>query len=274
MKIIFNGQLIHEVDFKVGIDNRAFTYGDGVFETIMASNREIFFLEDHLLRLTSGIRALGMNTPDDLNEKFLRKEIEQLIQANHLDKEVRIKIMVWRKTGGLFSPTEKSADYIITAVHQPDFPATKSKAAFFKQIRLSYSPISGFKTLSSLPYIMAGVAKNSLGADELILFDQEGHIAECLTSNIFWISKDMVFTPSTVTGCKEGIMRKQILGHLQKNNIRYHIGKFKEDDLLDADFVFTSNVSGLFPIREIEGKRFQDHSDMFAGINNAVRQMR
>lgn len=270
MALIYNGNLIQEKDFHVGFDNRAFTYGDGVFETLITTNGKTALLPNHFDRLKSGICALGMNLPSGLTLDLLEKEIQLLVENNNISGQSRIKIMVWRKSGGLFSPTEKEAECLLTAAsHQP--PANvKHKAIIYKEVRNSYSPVSRYKTLSSLPYVMAGLAKNSHQVDDVILLDSDSHVSECLVSNIFFISGDIVYTPSILTGCKEGIMRKQILHLMNKEKIRWEEGRFKESILMEADFVFTSNVAGIAPIAQINERVYNPDSAIFNTISKKI----
>lgn len=270
MILIYNGKELNETEFHVGCDNRAFTYGDGVFETIIASPHKISFLTDHITRLTKGINALGMIAPAEINLSAIEKFIQSLITKNQIEKEARIKILVWRKSEGLFTPSGNESEFIITASSHTQPLPVKEKVLFYKDIRLVHSPVSRFKTLSSLPYVMAGIAKTTLQADDLILFDTEDHVAECLISNIFWIKDEKVFTPSIETGCKEGIMRKQILDYLNKSNIKWEEGKFRKEDLLQANLIFTSNVAGIIPLRKVEDKIFPVVSDLFIKIRSAL----
>jgi 4-amino-4-deoxychorismate lyase len=263
MYLIYNRKLTNEKDFHSGIDNRAFNYGDGLFETIIAKNKRILFLEDHIERLKAGIAAIALNIPEEINYQSLEKNITSLLKENKHEEVTRIKIIVWRKSGGLFSPASHGSEYLISTSPKNDQPAVKERVLFFNDVRLSFSPVSKFKTLSSLPYILAGIAKTDMNADDVILSDHEGNIGECLASNIFWTKDQVVYTPSLETGCKDGIMRKQILRFLKKENIKVVEGKFKKEDLLKADLVFTSNVSGLIPITKIEGQSFKSSSKLF-----------
>jgi 4-amino-4-deoxychorismate lyase len=267
MYLIFNGQFIDESAFHVGLDNRAFSYGDGVFETIVAFPHKVNYLSDHLERLSSGIKTLGMILPKEINQKTCEELIKELIVKNNLDK-ARVKILVWRKSGGFFTPQSNDAEFIITASRFIQPPAQSEKVFIYDNVRIPYSGFSKFKTLSSLPYVMAGIAKKELNADDLILLDTEGNIAEGLVSNLFWIKGNNVFTPSIETGCKEGVMRKQILSFLDQNKIQCNEGKFRKEDLLSADFAFTSNVTGIVAILKLEDIIYHQSSELFNKIHS------
>ncbi len=119
---------------------------------------------------------------------------------------------------------------------------------------------SRFKTLSSLNYVLAGVELNQSSFNEIILLDREKNISECLSSNIWWIKEGIIYTPSSETGCVNGVAKANITSFFNTMNIKVNKGKFSKDQLLNADFCFTSNVAGLHIIKSIENTNFQkDH---------------
>ena len=256
MEVIFNGKIIPEDKVNLSVFNRGLNYGDGIFETMIGTSDEILFWKDHWERLTEGLNVLGISTKE-LNASSIEEEIKELIRKNKIKDKARIKFIIWRKEGGLFAPVNNTPEYIITAAHNLPSPAVKEKVIFYNEVKIPYSIVSRFKTLSSLPYILIGIAKNKLNADDLILFDCDDNICETMTCNIFWIKDNVVYTPSLDTGCIEGVMRKNIIGILKKENIKIKEGKFKKEELLKAEFIFTSNVAGIIPIINIEGNIYQ-----------------
>lgn len=268
--LIFNHQLIDSMKFHAGIDNRAFCYGDGLFETIILIQNKILYFEDHLQRLSRGAAALGMNMPENFERNYLEEKISWLAESNALKGNARIKIMLWRRGSGLFTPDHDESDFIITVSEIKSQPETKIQAYFYRDIRKSFSSISSFKTCNALPFIMASLAKKAKKADEMILLDTDSHVSECTSSNIFWESNREIYTPSLETGCIGGVIRKQIIAFLKSKSIRIHQGSFKEKVLLEADSVFTSNAAGISLIRRIEDKEFSTRSDIVHLIKSNV----
>lgn len=260
--MILNGNILTEESCSLSFRNRAFAYGDGLFETLIGSKSQIYYFNDHLERLSASLKVLKIDA-SWINIEKISSEIKQLIDKNNIENLARIRILVWRKTGGLFSPDSNEAEYMVNAMeHTPTF-TPKTKAVFFEEIKKSFSPISPFKTLSALHYVMAGIYKKDQNVDEVILLDTENNISETLNSNIFWIKEGKVFTPSILTGCIDGVMKKQIAEFLKNKNILLIEGCFSKKDLLDAEFVFTSNVTGVIPILSIEQKLLQDKHEIF-----------
>jgi len=250
----FDGCFVEEF----ALTNRAFEYGDGLFESIIGYRRQIQFWENHYQRLLQGCKALSLELPDNFSSEFLKKIIVELAQRNHLQEFYRIKINVWRQTGGLYTPTNSQIHYAIRLYeYQPKIQKVKPKAIFFRDVPLVYSIISPYKTLNALPYVLAGISARKNQAQEAILFSSQGYVAETIASNIFWIKQDTIFTPSLQCGGKKGIMQEKIFEQAEKLAISLKIGEFSPQDLLSADVVFTSNIAGIESIRQIENQNFK-----------------
>lgn len=259
MLVQLNDKILDSTDPQEELLNRSFLYGDALFETIIVRNGTIFFLEDHFQRMLDGMAALKMTAPENFAMAFIEARIHQLIILNKLvDQEaVRVRIQIVRKPGGLYTPTQQDTDlYIIVQPYQPPVSFIKDKVFIANTVQLHYSSFSSHKTCNSLPYVLAGIEREQRGVDDLILRDQEGHLAECCSSNLFWIKKSVLYTPSLQAGCIAGIMRKQVILHALMNGLAVQEGLFRIEDLADAAYVFTTNVTGIFPIVRVENYLF------------------
>ena len=267
MYLFFNGEIIKEEELKLSSDNRALNYGDGLFETMKFSKGEISYCSDHLDRMYAGAKAFHLKVPESFTKKFIEKNITLLAPKNNLT-EGRIKILLWRKPGGLFSPESEESDYMILLKKWLDSPAEKQKVIFSGE-KKSYSSLSRYKLLSSALYIMAAIEKREKGSDDIIILNHNEEIVECLSSNIFWEKDAHIYTPSLGTGCIEGIMRKQIIERLKEKGISVKEGCYSKEDLLKAEFAFTSNIGGLSRIIAIENSDFKKESEIF----NSLREI-
>ena len=109
-----NGTLISKDQnlFKAG--NRAFTYGDQLFETILYSEGDLKFWEDHYFRMMGGACLLRMEIPIHLNIDFIETEILNTIKASNLDSNsARVRLSIFRTDGGYYKPTNRSLEYLI-----------------------------------------------------------------------------------------------------------------------------------------------------------------
>ena len=272
MFLIYNFKVIPEADFRLSYDNRGFQYNDGFFETLILHQGKIRFPEDHLDRIRRALTVLELSPFSRLNAAFLNKEVPALAWQNNLDQEtIRVKINIWRKMGGLFTPESDEVEILITLQAQNNFPLKIQQADFYDGLPNRFTPFSFFKGPYALHYVKASLAKKKAGLDELILLDDRGNISECLVSNIFWIKNNCLFTPHLETGCISGIMRLNVLKACQKIKIEVHEGFYSKDDLLAAESIFTSNVTGLRPMQFIRSKQFKTDHPVIAQLEKVVR---
>ena len=257
MFLVYNSDTLTEADFRVSAHDRAFQYGDGLFETIRYEQNKLWFWPDHYARLTTGLNALHLNLPAGTDESTINQSIMNLLIANKLtNRTARIKVQIWRQTGGLYTPMTNHANILITARPGSPFAITERvKVGIYETIRLTHSPYSSVKTLSSLPYVMAGIAKKERGLDDVILLNtsSENYLAECQASNLFWFDEGVLYTPAVETGCVNGIMRQHILRTAAAVGQPVDVGFHKIQALSRAEAVFCCNVNGIQWIRLIDG---------------------
>ncbi|WP_266368308.1 aminotransferase class IV [Tellurirhabdus rosea] len=239
---VFNGDVIPQNGGLFTADNRVFQYGDGLFETIRYEKGQLWFFSDHVERLRAGMMALKMLPNPVFTKQELQIQVLDLIARNQLSAEpVRVKIQVWRRPGGLYTPATNEVDYLITVKPGQPFAVTeKTNLGIYPDFRLSPSPVSAYKTCNALPYVLAGLYRQEHGFDDVMLLDTHGHLAECMASNLFWFVGETLFTPSLETGCLGGVLRRQLLRHFPAQE-----GLFFPDTLEKADCLFCGNVAGI-----------------------------
>ncbi|GAB3916462.1 aminotransferase class IV [Larkinella terrae] len=261
MNVVLNGDVLPEEAICLSPNDRAFQYGDGLFETLRYEQNEVRFWPDHYDRVTRGMDALALRLPPRFDRDLVLPQIHKLLHLNGLTQQTaRIKLQVWRQPGGLYTPTSFQTNFLITARSGSAFAVTeKTAVGFFDAVRLSPSPVSAYKTLNALPYVLAGIARQKQQADDMILLDTHGHLSECIASNLFWLIGNQLITPSPDSGCIEGILRRQLIRLAPQHGLTVHQGLFLPDVLTKADSVFCTNVSGIQWIRQI-GETIFDES--------------
>lgn len=257
IKIFFNNTIIESADFLVDLNNRAFQYGDGVFETLVTRGQHVLFWTDHLERLQKGMRALQLHLPDNFPAQ-LQNALPELLENEK--QHYRLKIMVWRQSGGLYTPKENKAQLLMMAKPMEQALPVLGRhgsVGIAEEVHLSPSNYSAFKTMSSLPYVLAGLEKKRKHWDELILLNTAGHLVEASSSNLFWGKGHEIFTPAVATGCVAGILRKQILRYVPApfiiQEVEAPIKAFEK-----AHWAFTSNVTGIHTLQNIEKKALEE----------------
>ncbi|RME18303.1 MAG: aminotransferase class IV, partial [Bacteroidetes bacterium] len=114
-KYIYNGEIVTASQLSsISFSNRAFKYGDALFETIRYSNKNILFLSEHLLRLKLSMPILKMKIPPYFSFDYFLNKISDVIYANNLqDKSARIRLTVFRTGSGNYYPESNDVDYLI-----------------------------------------------------------------------------------------------------------------------------------------------------------------
>src|SRR5690554_623129 len=248
--LIFSlGKGLIETD-NLGID-RAALFGDGVFETMVYKNGRIRFLKEHGERLEAGLKTLKIE-PSSLSIG----QLEELLQAQFTEKDLRIRWNVFRSGLGKYTPMSNGAKDLIV-VQDLDKPIKiKGHAYVSTTIAISPSPWSHCKTLNALPYVMANIERKELGMDEVILLDDKGFVSEAGSANIFWLTENVFYTPSLACNCIAGVGRRKIIEGLRKAGHILIEGQFTFKELLEAEKVFTSNVTGIAYIGSLENRSY------------------
>jgi len=238
--------------------NRGFLFGDGLFETMVLTKSKIRFGSQHTERLAGGLSTLALEA-DGLSHI---NEIEVLLNEIWGDKKnLRIRWNIYRAGLGRYTPEDNRVLESLQIHTFHPAPKLKEIAYLSKTIQIQKTPWSHCKTLSALPYVMANQERKSKGFDEVILTSAEGYICEAGASNLFWVKNGHYFTPSLDSGCIAGVGRGVVLRYFKENNIPYSEGLYKMDDLLLADQILTSNVTGLSYLKSIEKKDFDTNRD-------------
>ncbi|OQX99704.1 MAG: hypothetical protein B6I24_01845 [Bacteroidetes bacterium 4572_128] len=260
--ICYNGDFFLKDDFRISFKNRALNYGDGLFETLRASASDIFFFENHLKRLINGMKILKMKIPKNFENENLKNQIKHLILKNKLFSGVRIKILVIRKDGGLYTPINNEINYYIFIEKLPKKNYYLNKIGLrigiFDEIFKEKTFYSNFKTINSMPFILAGIFKKENNLDDVILIDGKKQMVETISSNIFLIKDDFLFTPSLENGCVDGIMRKFVIKISKEMGLKISETKsLKKVHLIRADEVFLTNaLQGIKWVAAYKDKRY------------------
>jgi branched-subunit amino acid aminotransferase/4-amino-4-deoxychorismate lyase len=258
MHLLYNWQLLPEEAVALSYNNRAFQYNDGLFDTLIVAQGNIRFLPDHLERMQQAMQVLQIQVPSALlNPAVFADYVAKLIKQNNLTvPQVRVKVHIWRAPGGLFTPEQNSAECLITAQAQNIIPGVIPKADFATTVKNNFSVLSFFKGPFAAKYVLASLEKKQRVLDELILLDEQGHVSEALVANVFWVKNQVVYTPTLHTGCIAGITRKNLLRVATNLTIDVQEGFYSVEDLLAAEVVFTSNVTGLRFVAAVGDKKF------------------
>jgi branched-chain amino acid aminotransferase len=256
-----NGELIADTTPLFTADNRAFQYGDGLFETIRFVNGVPLFFEDHFHRLLSGMMLLQMKFEDKPDLDYFKEQIVLLCDKNNHSAAARVRLELYRKPGGYYTPDESLAGFIIQteALASPVFEIAQKglKIDIYKEVQRPLDKLSNLKTVNSLPFVLAGLYKKQKGFDDCLLFNSAGTIAESISSNIFMVRQGVLYTPSLNEGCVAGIMRLQVIKIAKQQGKKIIEKSLTVDELLLADEVFLTNaITGIRWVVAFRDKRY------------------
>jgi branched-chain amino acid aminotransferase len=248
MKLWLNGTLVGAGTARIEPGDRGFTLGDGLFETIRYAEGRAVRLDRHLERLRHGAGFLGI--PLDRSDAEIAAGLDAVIAAQLLTAAViRITLTRGPAPRGLLPPPVPAPTLMIAAapLASPVPPAHAVIATVTR--RNEASPLSRLKTLNYLDNILARREALERGADEAILLNTRGKVAEASAANLFILADGVLKTPPVEDGALPGIARAVLIercGAIEAS--------LSPDDLARAGAVFLSNSLGLRPVAAIEGR--------------------
>ncbi len=255
--IYLNGDLLPDDQIRIDPADRGFLLGDGIFETMRSYQGRIFRLDAHLDRLFSGAEFLGIPVP--LMRDELARGVSATLEANQLsNRGASLRLTLTRGPGprGLIPPPRPQPTVLITAtpLTQTSFPP--AKAILAKDIRRNeHSLCSKIKSLNYLDNILARQQAEQAGADEALLLNTAGHLAEASTANLFIDHEGTLQTPPIGDGALPGITRSVVLELAAKLGIPAQETSITADDLPRANEAFlTNSIIEIRPLVQVEGQ--------------------
>jgi branched-chain amino acid aminotransferase len=247
MTLWLNGALVEADIARIDPSDRGFTLGDGLFETIRHQGGRTWHLDRHLARLRQGAAFLGFPLP--WADAAIAAGIAALIEADGLgDAALRLTLSRGPGQRGILPPAEPRPTLLLTAAKlAPPMPPARAIIATVTR-RNEASPLSRFKTLNYLDNIVARGEALRRGADDAILLNTQGRVAEASVANVFVLQGGVLQTPPVADGALPGIMRGLLIERCGAVE-----APLLPADLAAADAVFLSNSLGLRPVVAIDG---------------------
>lgn len=257
--INFNGDILDQEKFSLTAENRGFKYGDAVFETIKVVNNKVIFWEDHYFRLMASMRMLRMKIPMSFTLEFLEKEILSLVKANNTSQKSRVRLTIFRKDGGLYTPKTNEIDFLVEASELNHNIKNDYKIDIFKDFYNYSGLLSTIKTNNKMLNTLASVFAKENDLDNCILINEKKGVVEVTNGNIFIVKDNVVKTPAITEGCIKGIVRKKVLEILSKNEeFKVEETSISPFEIQKADEVFITNaIIGIQPVTQYKKKTFK-----------------
>ena len=260
--INFNGTIAFE-DSSLN-QNRAFLYGDGVFETVKILHSKILFLEDHYFRLMSSMRVVRMEIPMNFTLEYFEEQILTLAKANNKLSSSRARITVFRNNGGYYLPQTNSVSFLVTVENLDNrtyiINQNPYRVDLFTDFYVTKHLLSSIKTTNKMINVTASIFASENGFDNCLLVNENKNVVEALQGNLFMLIGNKLITPPISEGCLDGVMRKQILSLASKlEKIEVSEEVISPFDLQKADELFITNViKGIQPITHYRKKAYRN----------------
>ena len=274
MIVFLNGQFVPELQAVVPVNDRGFMYGDGLFETMRVCNGRPFRMAQHLERMMRGADFLKIKCPFTPGE--LQEFAGQLIGQNQMPEAV-LRVTLTRGPGERgYTPQIDSQPTVVMTLHTaPGAPASGTARSDpslsqavpeagapiqWRLITSSYripagDPLSSFKTANKLIHIMARMEAVEKDADEALLVNTNGEVAETASGNLFWVYQDNICTVPTGRGVLPGITREVVLEICQTLGLPVNKRIIKPEALRNSEGIFiTQSALGIVPVTTLDGE--------------------
>ncbi|MDX5320154.1 MAG: aminotransferase class IV [Bacteroidota bacterium] len=244
----------------ISTSNRAFLYGDSVFESIRFDS-DVLLWPLHYARLLRAAAAFGFDFYPWWTEDYFRYEIKKTINQNKLNS-ARVRLILFREEEGTtYTPTSDKCSYLIDVMPLTE-PAYSSQekgleAGIFTEVKKYPSPYSAYKSGQSMLYVMASRKAKKEAWDEVLILNQNEKICESNTGNVWMIKGKLAITPPLEDGGISGVMRDHLMRWLPEKGIAIKEESIHAEKLKDADEIWISNaVRGIRWISSLNGKNY------------------
>ena len=243
--ISLNGELISANEACVSPFDLGLTVGLGVFETMAAYDGKVFAYDLHHARLLKSAEVFALPVPE---RSVITAAITEVIEANHYHQgRCRIRVTL---TGGVnqLGGGREQGDVMVTAQAADSASGGDSaKLAWVPFVINERAATAGVKSTSYADHVLAYRHALNAGADEALMLNSQGHLAEGSMSNVFVVKDGVVQTPSLASGCLPGVTRQLVIALCADLDLPIKECQLGEQDIDRADEIFLTSS-----LREIQ----------------------
>ncbi len=258
-KIYIDGKFYAEADAKISVFDHGLLYGDGIFEGIRFYNGRVFRLEEHLERLWDSARSICLEIP--MSSRAMTEALLETIRQNDL-RDGYIRLLVTRGIGnrGLNPAQCKEPSVIIITAQITLYPESVYRNGLSVVTcatrRTNPSALNpAVKSLNYLNNVMARIEANLAGADEALMLNDAGNVAECTADNVFIVKRGHIFTPPITAGALRGITRSVVFEIAAETGIKVTEADITRHDVFIADEAFlTGTAAEIIPVVKADGR--------------------
>ncbi|MCF6313041.1 MAG: branched-chain-amino-acid transaminase [Verrucomicrobiales bacterium] len=258
-QVYIDGKLCDEADAKVSVFDHGLLYGDGVFEGIRFYNGRVFKLKAHIDRLFDSAKAIQLTV--SLSHEEVTQAVMDTIRANGL-RDGYVRLLVTRGVGSLgLNPflCEKSSVIIIAskiALYDEEKYQQGLTVVTCGTRRPAPAALSpSVKSLNYLNNIMAKIEAINAGAEEGVMLNEQGFVAECTGDNVFVVKDHIIYTPPVTAGGLNGITRRIVMDLAREEGFELREQDLTRYELYTADEFFLSGTAAeVVPVATYDGR--------------------
>jgi len=277
IKVWINGELLHRDQAKISVFDSAVQGGDAVWEGVRIYNGRIFCFEKHLNRLMESAKSMDFSNVPSVEE--VKNAVFSTLKANGMKDDTHIRLTLTRGEKITSGMNPKLNQFGCTLIVLAEW---KSSIFYGKELRLVTSNIrrnsplcldSKIHHANLINNILAKIEANYAGADDALMLDLDGFVAETSATNIFMIKNGLVITPFP-KACLPGITRSLIIEICKNNNIPIVEQDISVTELYNADEVFTTGTMGeLARVNEIDNRKIENKGGVLMQLQSLFRKL-
>ncbi len=259
MKVWIDGAIVDAAEARISVLDHGLLYGDGIFEGIRAYARGVFRLDDHLARLVTSAKAISLTLP--LGVDAIRNIVLDTLRALGRD-DAYVRLVVTRGEGALgVDPTTCPTPRLFCLAAEAQIYPPEKLALGLEVVTVSWRRPAldavdpRVKSLNYLNNAMAKLEARRQGADEALILNTGGTIAEASVANVFVLRGRALATPPPTDGALDGVTRRSVIEIAPGLGYSASERSLSRVDLLGADEVFlTGTGAGIVPVRSLDGQ--------------------
>ena len=277
IKIWINGELLLRDQAKISVFDSAVQGGDAVWEGVRIYDGRIFCFEKHLNRLMESAKSMDFSNVPSVEE--VKNAVFSTLKANGMKDDTHIRLTLTRGEKITSGMNPKLNQFGCTLIVLAEW---KSSIFYGKELRLVTSNIrrnsplcldSKIHHANLINNILAKIEANYAGADDALMLDLDGFVAETNATNIFMIKNGLVITPFP-KACLPGITRSLIIEICKNNNIPIVEQDISVTELYNADEVFTTGTMGeLARVNEIDNRKIENKGAVLMQLQSLFRKL-
>jgi len=266
MKVFIDGEVVDREDAKLSVLDHGLLYGDGVFEGMRSHAGVIFAFQRHLARLSHGARSLHLEIPGGL--PGVREAVLRTLDADG-GGDRYVRLIVTRGDGPLgLDPTRCPRSRLLCIVDHIALFSEEKRAAGLSLVTSSFRrPPSDVldprvKSLNYLNNVQAKGEAIRQGADDALMLNAQGRVAEASVANIFVVRDGVLLTPPVTEGCLEGVTRGTVIACANELSIPFAERALGRMDVFSAEEAFlTGTGAGIVSVSRLDGEVIGDGNE-------------